>query len=492
MDVADAALDDRRRPRPNGSTRPVRPARPVRPVRPVRPGRLGMRARVALAWALGAGLLVIATGGMSYFLVRRYLVLQRDEVTTRQAFTNARVVRDTLRAPGTDIRSLLESLRSDAGSFPLVRHDGRWFGTTAGSGPTIVPPSLLASLDDGMSGTQRFSNGGRPFLAVGVVMPAVGADYVEVFPLESLRHTLSVLRNSVLAGVAGGLLLGAAMGWWTARRVLRPVTRVAEATSALAAGELDVRLAPERDGDLNRLVDSFNAMTGAVRARIEREQRFASDVSHQMRTPLGVLSAASEVLDRRRAELPERCAQAAGVISSQVGRLSGMVLDLLEIARIDAGVADVHVQESELVGLTRLIADGLGLPADVVDDSSAPVRAWVDRRRYEQIVRNLADNAAKYAGGVSRIRVERVADSAVVHVDDAGPGVGEDDRSRIFERFTRGTATQDVPGTGLGLALAADQAALMRCQLVLDRSPEGGARFSLVLPTAPPPEVHEA
>ncbi len=374
-----------------------------------------------------------------------------------------------------------------------MRHDGRWFGTTAGSGPNVVPASLLRSIDAGVSGSQRFSDGGRPFLlAVGVVMPAVGADYVEVFPLESLRHTLSVLRNSVMVGAAGGILLGAAMGWWTARRVLRPVTRVAEATSAMTAGELDVRLAPERDGDLNRLVDSFNAMTGAVRARIEREQRFASDVSHQMRTPLGVLSAASEVLDRRRGELPERCAQAAGVISSQVGRLSGMVLDLLEIARIDAGVADVHLQESELVGLTQLIADGLGLPGDIVDDGRAPVRAWVDRRRYEQIVRNLVDNALKYGGGVSRIRVDLNASSAMVHVDDSGPGVNPEDRTRIFERFTRGAATQDVPGTGLGLALAADQAALMRCHLVLGRSPEGGARFSLIMPTAPPPEEEPA
>jgi signal transduction histidine kinase len=451
-----------------------------------RRGRLGLRSRVVLAWSLSAALLVIATGGISYGLVRRYLILQRDEVSTRQAFTNARVVRDTLRAPGTDIRSLLESLRTDAGSFPLVRRDGRWFGTTAGSGPDVVPISLLNAIDAGVSGQQRFTDGGRSLLAVGVVMPAVGADYVEVFPLESLRHTLSVLRNSLIAGTLGGLLLGAGLGWWTARRVLRPVTRVAEASSAVAAGQLDIRLAPERDGDLNRLVDSFNAMTDAVRGRIEREQRFASDVSHQMRTPLGVLSAATEVLDRRRAELPERCAQAVGVISSQVGRLSGMVLDLLEIARIDAGVADVHLQESELVGLTRLVADSLALPPDTVDGSAGPVRAWVDRRRYEQIVRNLVDNAVKYGGGVTRIRVDLQDGSARVHVDDAGPGVDPEDGARIFERFTRGTATQNVPGTGLGLALAADQALLMSAQVVIGRSPEGGARFSLVMPTSPP------
>lgn len=446
--------------------------------------RLGLPARVALAWALGAGILTAMVGGSSYSLVRRYLLLQRTEVTTRQAYSNARVVRDTLRNPSADLAGLLATLRSDAGSFPLVRYHGSWFGTPAGTGPETLPADFRRRLGAGESGRQRFVNQGAAVLAVGVVMPSVDAQYVEVFPLDTLRHTLALLRNSLMAGTLVALATGAFLGAWSARRVLRPVTRVAEAAEALARGALDTRLASERDVDLNRLVTSFNTMVDAVQRRIEREARFASDVSHELRTPLGALSAATQVLERRRDELPERAQQAVDVITSQLRRLSTMVLDLLEIARIDAGVADVHLEEDDLSSLLGRVADGLGVPRSLlqVAPGTGPAHVMIDRRRFEQIMRNLVDNAGKYGGGVTRIGMHRDGGDIVVVVDDAGPGVSSAERQRIFERFARGRSAQDIPGTGLGLALAMDQAALLGGTVSASSSPEGGARFSVRLP----------
>lgn len=449
--------------------------------------RLGLPARVALAWALGAGLLTATVGGSSYSLVRRYLLLQRSEVTTRQAYANARVVRDTLRGPAPDVAGLLATLRSDAGSFPLVNYRGQWFGTTAGTGPDNLPVDFKVALASGISGRQRFTNGGAPLLVVGVVMPSVDAQYVEVFPMETLRRTLGLLRNSLMAGTMLALAVGAFLGAWSARRVLRPVTRVAEAAEALASGMLDTRLAAERDVDLNRLVTSFNTMVDAVERRIEREARFASDVSHELRTPLGALMAATEVLERRREELPDRAQQAVDVIGSQLRRLSTMVLDLLEIARIDAGVADVHLEDNDVVSLTKMVADRLGVPLHLIHvaPDAEQAHAMLDRRRYEQILRNLVDNACKYAGGVDRLGIQRDGSDVVIFVDDAGPGVNAAERQRIFERFARGRSAQDTPGTGLGLSLAADQAALMRGTLSVGSSSVGGARFSLRLPESP-------
>ena len=456
--------------------------------------RFGLPARVALAWAMGAGLLTATVGGTSYSLVRRYLLLQRSEVTTRQAYSNARVVRDTLRGPNPDVAGLLNSLRSDAGSFPLVNYHQKWFGTTAGTGPDNLPTDFKVALARGISGRQRFSDKGNPVLVVGVVIPSVDAQYVEVFPMETLRHTLALLRNSLMVGTALALSVGAFLGRGFARRVLRPVTRVAEAAEALASGALDTRLASERDVDLNRLVTSFNTMVDAVERRIEREARFASDVSHELRTPLGALSAATEVLERRREELPDRAKQAVDVIASQLRRMSTMVLDLLEIARIDAGVADVHLEDNDLAGLTRLVADRLGVPVDVIRVAPAAeaARVMLDRRRYEQILRNLVDNATKYGGGVKRLSIDRDGGDVLVAVDDSGPGVTPGERERIFERFARGRSAQDTPGTGLGLSLAADQAALMRGALSVCSSPDGGARFTLRLPEAPAEQLGDA
>lgn len=478
---------------PNDRTVKLGHAKGMRP-RPklrARRARFGLRARVAFSWALAAGVLSASVGGLSYTLVRRFLVLQRDELTSRQAFSNARVVKDTLRSPpaSLNITRLLESLRTEGRSFPLVKRDDQWYGTAGGRGPGLLPISIQAALDSGISGRQRFHDGDTPYLAVGINIPSIQTQYVEVFPQDNLQRILDYLRSALVIAAIAGVGFGGLFGWWSARRVLLPVRRVAEAAEALAGGALETRLAAERDNDLNRLVTSFNSMTDAVQQRIEREARFASDVSHELRTPLGALSAAAEVLDRRRADLPERAGQAVDVITSQLRRLSSMVLDLLEIARIDAGVADLHLQDTEMAGLVRYIAQSNNVSTDVlrIDRSQGTTRTSIDRRRFEQILRNLIDNATKYGLGVERITVQGTDLNVLVHVDDRGAGVPIHERTHIFERFARGTETQDVSGTGLGLALAADQASLMGARIQVGDAPLHGARFSVILPR----NVHE-
>jgi two-component system, OmpR family, sensor histidine kinase MtrB len=448
--------------------------------------RLGLPARVALAWALGAAILTTVVGGSSYAFVRKFLLEKSTEVTSSQAYSNARVVRDSLRAENVVIKDVLDDLNTGSGSSPLVRKDGAWYGTVAGVSASVLTDSFLSLLDAGGSGRQRFLANGEPVLAVGVSMPTVGVEYVEIFPLDSLQNTLSALRNSLLAGTVFAIVVGATLGAWSARRVLRPLSRVARAAESLANGALDTRLTSERDTELNSLVGSFNTMVDAVQRRIEREERFASDVSHELRTPLHTLSAAAEVLERRRADLPEKAQQAVDLINSQLRKLSQMVLDLLEIARIDAGVADVHLEEAEMVALTKRVVSSLAVSPElvVVEDGTRSTIAIVDRRRYEQVLRNLVDNAAKYGDGVAAIRISGGLGKVMISVDDGGPGVGDAERQRIFERFSRGRAAHDVPGTGLGLSLASDQARTMGAAVTVSRSPEGGARFSIRIPAA--------
>jgi two-component system, OmpR family, sensor histidine kinase MtrB len=449
--------------------------------------RLGLPARLALAFAVGGGLVTGVVGGSSYFLVRQELLSQRSEEATRQAFSNARVVRDALRLPNPVVDSkFLETLRSEDRSYPLVRFRDQWKGTITGRRAEVLPTSLIDHLLAGRSGRQRFDLAGNPHLAVGVPMPAVGAVYVEVFPLDRLESILATLRNSLIAGTLAALTVGATLGAWTARRVLRPVAEVALAAERLANGNFDARLDSGSDPDLNRVATSFNTMVDAVQRRIEREERFASDVSHELRTPLGTMSAAAQVLERRRGEMPERAAAAVDVITSQLKRLSQMVLDLLEIARIDAGVADVHFESCNVSSLTKRIMEGHGTPVDRLHVAGAMDTAeiMVDPRRLEQIVRNLLDNAVKYAGGVSAVRISGSNRWVTIAVEDHGPGVADSERKRIFERFSRGRAAQDIPGTGLGLALASDQAALLNGRLGVSSNRPTGAVFTLTLERA--------
>jgi len=273
------------------------------------------------------------------------------------------------------------------------------------------------------------------------------------------------------------------VGWSASRRLLRPVSRVADAASELASGGLDTRLEPERDPDLDRLVTSFNDMADAVQDRIEREARFASDVSHELRSPITALSAAVELLDGRREELPERSQQALDVVVNQVHRFDQMVLDLLELSRLEAGVDESHQEPVVLSDIVRKIVarNGYGdVPFDASRRSEVPV--ILDRRRVERIVVNLLDNAKNHAGGPSRVALEDGNRGTLrLVVEDSGPGVPPGERDRVFERFYRGTEARRRVGTGLGLALVSEHATAMGGRAWVEDRRGGGARMDRVV-----------
>ena len=201
--------------------------------------------------------------------------------------------------------------------------------------------------------------------------------------------------------------MAAAAGWWTSRRLLRPLDRITGVAGEIAAGSLDTRVALEGDPDLDRLAESFNEMADTVQARIEREARFASDVSHELRSPITALAAAAEVINGRRGELPDRTQQALDVVVGQVRRFDAMVIDLLELSRIDAGATDLHTEEVDVVALCRRIAARNGFPDLPIDvDSRAPTTVVLDRLRFERIVANLLENAEHHGGGPVRISIE--------------------------------------------------------------------------------------
>ena len=319
----------------------------------------------------------------------------------------------------------------------------------------------------------------------------VDAAYYEAFQLDSTADTLRSILLALIIGSVITVVLATGVGWWTSRRLLQPLGQITDAAGEIAAGDLGTRLIPDGDPDLDRLADSFNDMADAVQTRIEREARFASDVSHELRSPITALAAATEVIDGRREELPERTQQALDVVVGQVRRFDAMVIDLLELSRIDAGATDVHTEEVDLVALCRRIADRSGfseLPIDVPEHSGNGARttltAVVDKLRFERILTNLLDNAHHHGGGPTRISIEHTdGPFLLVAVEDAGPGVARGERMRIFERFARGSAARHRVGTGLGLALVAEHATAQGGEAWVEDRPRGGARFVVRVPT---------
>jgi signal transduction histidine kinase len=280
------------------------------------PGRfgLGLRARATVAFGLIAFILSGTLAVLAYELTRSYLLDQRQSTAMRQAFVNARLARSVLRSPDANVPSLLSSLQSSSNSRAVLHYQGRWFASTVGFGPAQVPEDLRQHALAGRAGRQResvdeASGSGKPYVVVGVPLPAADATYFEFTNLAELERTLRLLARGLALGAGITALSGAAVGRYASSRVVRPLKGMATVASGIAKGGLDDRLDAKGDRDLEPLVDSFNDMVDTLQERIHREARFASDVSHELRTPLAAIRSASNIV-RRRLNRPEEAAAA--------------------------------------------------------------------------------------------------------------------------------------------------------------------------------------
>lgn len=459
-------------------------------------------------FALGALILSVSVGALSYFTARHFLLGERESSSVQTAYGHASVVAQRIVDGGKPVTVLAGVDAGTTGSFSILEWNSDLYERTASIGPSAIPRSVRAMVGAGTASTQTFLQGGKPAIAVGIPLVGHGA-YYEIFVITDLEHTLNVLAGVLFGAGLATTLLGAALGRWASGRSLRPLSGVSRAAVAIAGGQLDTRLATlQRDPELAALATSFNRMVDQLQERIEREARFASDVSHELRSPLTTLANSLDVLESRADELSASGRRALELLSADLRRFQRMVRDLLEISRSDAGSTDASFEEVDPGELVRRAVDaaqrslpaGTRVPEVHVDPEVAGTRLSVDKRRFERVMTNLLENAALYGGGATDVRVEPAPpanghDRAVrVSVEDAGPGLPPAERAKVFERFYRGHAAYrrgTGNGTGLGLALVAEHVRLHGGTVWADESPRGGARFNVELPGEIAPEDEE-
>jgi len=456
-------------------------------------GRLGLRARITLAFAIGALLLSALLSATTWALTRENLLNQREDAAEVVVYQNARNVRSRITDDTESNRALLSDLASPFGSRPVLYHEEEFQALTPAFGQDALPPALREMVLAGQPAQMRYELRGRMQLAIGVPIPSEDVAYFEIVSLDDLEDTLEALGVSLMGASLLTTLAGAALGSWASRRALRPLTGVSTAALSLAAGRLDTRLEASDDPDLRPISASFNDMAQTLQDRIERDARFASDVSHELRSPLMTLAASVEVMKNQRDELPERARAALDLMVGDIDRFQQLVEDLLEISRFDAGVVHLELEE---VHLAELVMQAVSHSTEVdvpveLDAELAGVVVRADKRRIVRVIANLLDNAAKYGGGASGVALRRVEGGVQIAVDDRGPGVPEEDRVRIFERFSRGVSAGrrgSTDGVGLGLALVAEHVVLHGGRVWVDDRDDGepGARFVIELPVEEP------
>ena len=464
--------------------------------------RLGLRTRVILAFSIGGLLLSMVLSGLVLGITRTNLVNQREANATRQVVVNAQNVRSGV-TPDSNVSQVLQSLQTPEGSRPVLFQrtaavDGDpgtgWTAPDPEYGQNALPARLRSVVLDGQPAKMRFVHPitGDKSLAVGTPITDIDSAYFEIVSLESLDETLSSIAFTLFGASIATVLAGAAFGWYSSRRILRPLGQVGEAARALAGGALDTRIRTLVDPDLEPIITSFNGMAGTLETRIEKDAQFASDVSHELRSPLMTLQASIEVLENNREDLSERAQSALDLLADDLDRFRQLVEDLLEISRFDAGVMHLDPSEVLLSEFVRYAIRDAGYSLPVIldpqsdlDEEFDDIVTALDKRRMARVIANLLGNADKYGDGPTRVVLGADDDTVRIMVDDSGEGVPEEDRTRIFERFNRATAANrrgSGTGVGLGLALVAEHVRLHGGTVLVDDAPGGGARFIVELP----------
>jgi two-component system sensor histidine kinase MtrB len=467
------------------------------PAPPTR-GGWGLRRRILLTFSLGALGLSVLLAMLTYGFARSSVVQQHDQASREAAQVHAIQVLGALRAGPPNATDVLEQLENIGVERPLIWYNDDWREGQTFYDETEVPLDLQERvIDDDTASRMVVDVRSEPNLLVGWPLENGESAYFEFFSLNDVNDTLRSVRLSLVLGTVITTALGMALGSFAARRAVRPVGVAAQAAKAIAGGRLDTRLEPTEDPDLSVLANSFNDMANSLQTRIERDARFASDVSHELRSPLMTLSASVEVMDARRDEMPERAQAALDLLKSDVVRFQGLVEDLLEISRFDAGAVRLHMEELLVAEFVRQAVAVSSLPDTPVEVSSRAEMMLIngDRRRLARVVANLIDNARLHGGGEPSIAITEVEPEeegapislVQISVEDRGAGVPEHERELVFERFARGgvagrRASND--GAGLGLSLVDEHVRMHGGRVwVTDRlDGDAGARFVIELP----------
>ncbi|MFJ8649184.1 ATP-binding protein [Streptomyces sp. NPDC093546] len=416
----------------------------MRPLRRLRPARTSLRWKIAALAAATACLVTAAVGVLVHLWTARDI---RDRAE-RQALNTLYSAMDVYRRTGTladgaelDPAELPGALRDPAHGDRRAAYDERVDGN--------LGPSVWAA--------QRTGGPGSPLLAVRVNMSP------ELHDLRRLDVTMTVASLVALTAAAPLAVSGAGL-------LARRLRRVGETASRISAGDLDARTGPTKGRDeVAEIAATVDRMADSLGRRLRTERQFTADVAHELRTPVGGLLAAADLLPPGETE---------DLLRARVRDLRGLVEDLLEISRLDAGAEQPVRARVPLGAVVSEAVARTGLDTEVTEVMEvAELTVETDPRRLERIVGNLVANAHRHGATPVRVTVE----GRTVVVRDHGPGFPPDLLLHGPRRFHTGAAERGS-GHGLGLTIALGQARLLGAELRLGNAPDGGAVATLRLP----------
>jgi len=464
--------------------------------------RLPLRVRLLAGLLLVTTVGLIITGLVSTFVLRAYLMERLDA----QLAVGAR--RAAFRMPGVPHRPVKQAMAPSRYVVELYDPASGKRRHLDGSGPQVkTADHALRRLTT--AALRRHAASGEPFVLnpkTGKSLRAAAHDtrsgriVVVAATMDDIgAATHQLILTEIGAGV-GLILVIAAGGRWLIIRGLAPLRRMATTAQRVSGGSEASERMPEADDDTEtgRLASAINTMLERIdrsfAAQLESERRvrvFAADASHELRTPLTTIRGYAE-LGRQGAISAEELPAALGRIESEAARMSRLVAELLELARLDRRTA-LEMAETDLTTVAREAAADAGTvepDRPITVSATGPVTAVVDEPRLRQVLANLLTNVRVHTppGTPVTIRLARSGQTVLLEVHDSGPGMDAPLAARAFDRFSRGTddrLDRISDGSGLGLAIVQAIVASHNGSVTLESVPGAGTTIRVTLPTRP-------
>jgi signal transduction histidine kinase len=402
------------------------------------------------------------------------------------------VIDETL-AFNSDDLTLLKNLPSGT-SFQIVeRVTGPWGGRITSGMPVTrddVRPNQPDREDSQFSRStvvvkEPIGNSNDP---LGFVELSAGQDYGTA--------ALAATRRAFLLAGAGAILLAVIVGLVISQRLTSPIRSLQETANRMGSGDFSARAPFQRKDEIGDLAAQFNHMADQLQesfAELENErdslQRFISDASHELRTPVTALKNFLTLLQGAAADDPPTQAEFLSESQTQVARLEWITQNLLDLSRMDAGLLELHFANHDLGDLIKAAAapfTTLAAESQIIlsiQESDNPISLWCDVSRLELVLSNLLDNAIKFTppGGEVEIGFAQPENATRIWVQDTGIGIDPEDLPHIFERFYRGHR-QTKSGSGLGLAIAKSYVEALGGSIQVESTIGEGTRFYLEFP----------
>ncbi|WP_040406151.1 sensor histidine kinase [Amycolatopsis nigrescens] len=395
-------------------------------------------------------------------------------------------------------QAALDRLAMTIGGQALVTYGA--LRSAHGADLDLVPPDLSSATGKAdQLLVQRVESDGGPRLVIGTPVMITDLDGqrrpsgVEVYAVRELsevQQQVDALTANASRTSAMALPVAVLLALLAARGVLRPVRDLRTAARRLGGGDLGARLRPRGSDELAELAETFNETAASLErsvgelARMEADaRRFVADVSHELRTPLTTLIAVAEVLEAEAERMPRDAREPAQLAVSETRKLAGLVEDLIEVSRFDAGAATLCPENVELRAGVRGCLRSRGWLDEVELDAPRELDAALDRRRLDVITANLVGNALRH--GAPPVVVRLRGDDEWVHLEvvDHGPGLPDAVARHVFDRFYKAdTARARSEGSGLGMAITAENVKLHGGTIWAGNADGAGARFAVRLP----------